>query len=365
MGHLLGLFVVAIPVGCGGLGCAAAPKPPQQAFPVVMRYDIEPVVVQKGMVEADTQFTRDFTDVAEMGFDHALLRHVEDADRLRLLELAEQVGLHVAVPDRTLRHYVLTGVYPRGCDDPDDVARLLPDVLIRHPAFWGVFVDVPGSGESRRRCSQLHLALEKRGVPLISTGRGKPLAETGTEVCSDMISIGIGPNEGGADRSTTERWLAQLHAGLADGRTGGVVLDRYRGLPGDDAGLIIGNDPPSAATMSAVRQTGLRAARWGPLLAHLKPQPLQLVVPGETKLMGSAFAKGRRRYALLFNRSPEQYVRAEVKLPAMVAGQSVVRAVEISPVTDDVPGQVFRGGPDGIPVSVDLRPGGAALFELF
>jgi hypothetical protein len=330
-----------------------------------MRVDVEPVVVQKGMVEADAQVTRDFADVAEMGFDHGLLRHVEDADRLRFLDLAEKVGLRVAVPDRTLRHFVLTGVYPRGCDEPEDVARLLPDVLVRHPAFWGVVVDVPGSGESRRRCSQLRLALEKRGVPLITTGEGRPLAETGMEAFSHMISIGVGPNEGGANRSTTERWLAQFHAGLAEGRTGGVVLDRYRGLPGDDVGLIVGEEPPSAATMSAVRQASLRAAQWGPLLAHLKPQPLLLVVPGETELMGSAFAKGRRRYALLFNRSSEQYVRGEVKLPAMVAGQPVVRAVEISPITDDVPGQVFRGGADGIPVLIDLRPGGAALFELF
>jgi hypothetical protein len=330
-----------------------------------MRFNVEPMVVQKGKVEADAQFTRDFTDAAEMGFDHALLRHMEDADRLRFLDLAEKVGFRIAVPDRTLRHFVLTGVYPRGCDAPEDVARLLPDVLVRHPAFWGVVVDVPGTGESRRRCSQLHFALEKRGIPLITTGTARPMAEKGMEGSSDMISIGVGPNEGGADRSTTERWLAQFHAGLADGRTGGVVLDRYRGLPGDNAGLIVGEQPPSAATMSAVRQTSLRAARWGPLLAHLKPQPLLLVVPGETELTGRAFAKGRRRYALLFNRSPEQYVRGEVKLPAMVAGQSVARAVEISPVTDDVPGQVFRGGADGIPVSIDLRPGGAALFELF
>jgi len=143
------------------------------------------------------------------------------------------------------------------------------------------------------------------------------------------------------------------------------MLDRYRSLPGDRTALVIGDDSPPPAALTAVRETGLRARAWGPRLAGLTPESVTTSALKADDLTMTAFVRGPRRYVLLFNRSLTRYVRAEVTLPDLIGDKPADRAVEVSPTTEDIPGRVFKASRRGIPVSVDLRPGGAVLFEMF
>ena len=143
------------------------------------------------------------------------------------------------------------------------------------------------------------------------------------------------------------------------------MVDRYRGLPGERTALVIGDDPPPPPALTAIRETGLRARAWGAKLVGPTPESVTTRLTKADDLTMTAFVRGRRRYVLLLNRSLTRYSRAQVVLPDRIGDRPAERAVEVSPTTEDIPGRVFKASQGGIPVSVDLRPGGAALFEMF
>ena len=77
---------------------------------------------------------RDFQTIADLGFNAVALHHVENRDRLGLMNIAERADLKALVPNRRWRHFLLTGALPEGCGGAPQFAHSLPRQITDHPA---------------------------------------------------------------------------------------------------------------------------------------------------------------------------------------------------------------------------------------
>jgi hypothetical protein len=161
-----------------------------------------------------------------------------------------------------------------------------------------------------------------------------------------------------------ERLLAKYHAALGAGQTGGVIVDRYMRLPGVPPGLTSPDEPLLPAHSSAIAALIQRARSWGPRLSALPARPL-VSETDSSWLTVTAFGRGARLYVLVFNTSEERFAREEVRLPASILDRSALRAVEVPPSTDCGAGRVIYAQRGQLLLPVELRPGDAALFEVF
>lgn len=321
--------------------------------------DVEPLLVGQSHGAAIDTLKRDFQDIARLGFDSAVLRHVDERERLELLETARQAGLGVVLPDRAIQYYARTGSLPTGVGDYGELPRIIPREIIAHPALASFVVEVGESSRSAARGDKLCAALGDRGLPCVLVG-GE--IRTGTR---SLIRIDTAVGEPDSNLSPLEPWLARYHEGLSAGRTAGVVFDGYRGLPGDGPGIAPGTDPGAPARTAAIKALTTRARLWGPRLQNLTPHRIQVGSGVLRDLVVTAFIHGRRRYVLVFNSSAQSYARSEVVLPELVGGSAVARAVEVPSSRTKAAGKVVRPTRGRIVLPVILRPADAALFELF
>jgi hypothetical protein len=82
-------------------------------------------------------------------------------------------------------------------------------------------------------------------------------------------------------------------------------------------------------------------------------------------LTAAALVRGKRRFVLVLNRSMERYARGNVLLPENLGGKAVTRAVEVPPSPAKAAGRVIEPQRGRITLPAALRPGDAALFEIF
>jgi hypothetical protein len=169
----------------------------------------------------------------------------------------------------------------------------------------------------------------------------------------------------GPPGAAIERLLTQYHEALFAGQTGGVIVDRFMRLPGDPPGLTSPDDPLLPAHTAAIAELVQRARCWGPRLRGLSAVPLDAAISDSSRLTTTAFGHGARRHVLVFNRSADRFARQEVRLPASVLGASVQRAVEVPPSSARGAGRVIQAQRGQLTLPVELRPGDAALFEIF
>ena len=170
---------------------------------------------------------------------------------------------------------------------------------------------------------------------------------------------------GQGDSSMVERLLADFHAGLIGGHMAGLVVDRYRRPIGDPPALVTSDDPPSPAHAAAVKKLLTRAKHWGPRLCRLVPEPMTACDLDADGVTVTALIGGPRRYVLVFNPSLEHYGRGEVRLPASIGGAPAARAVGVPASATVAAGGVFNVRQGRITIPVMLRPGDAALYEIF
>jgi hypothetical protein len=182
---------------------------------------------------------------------------------------------------------------------------------------------------------------------------------------TDLAVIEAAAVTAGPQASVIEHWLAQYHEALIQGRTAGVVFRRYRRDPADPRGLITTGEALKAADLAAIKQLSTRARRWGPSLRGTRAEPIDPVAGGAEELSLAALSHGKRRLVLVFNRSTEQYARTRVALPEIIGGRKTVRAVEMPPTPSAAAGQVIPAHGGRVTLPVALRPGDAALFEIF
>jgi len=159
--------------------------------------------------------------------------------------------------------------------------------------------------------------------------------------------------------------LVQYVGAVARGQTDALIVDRFERPPGDPPGLArLGTFPePSAST--GIRSLLARAEAWG---ARLHRAEAGFVVDDSVRDLGLALVlltRGERRYALVRNTSVQEFVRATVDVPVLQLGGPIRRLVEVRPWSDELPGAVISVVGDRVTFPVNLRPGDAALFEVF
>lgn len=343
-------------------GCANAPKVPPAEFLIAARYDVEPRLIGGGLSQNDSAIRNDFKAIAELGFGSVVLHHVEDGDRRTLLDWAAEVGLKAAVPDRRFDRFVVTGGLPPRCRDESELVRdshLAPpdsNDITRHPAFSGYVVEEGRGSAARERSRKLHAQLIRRGA----IGRLPGINDDALLAVIDAGAVRQGP-----PGAAVERLLAEYHAALTAGQTGGVIVNRFARLPGDPPGLISPDDPLLPAHSTAVAALIQRARCWGPGLYELSATSLNVEKTKSSTLAVTALGRGARRYVLIFNTSTDRFAREEVRLPATIMERTVHRAVEVTPSADRGAGRVIHAQRGRLAIPVELRPGDAALFEVF
>jgi len=213
---------------------------------------------------------------------------------------------------------------------------------------------------SDARAKKLLVAARQLGARCLAIGHSGMAG--GPDSLAVVTTTGDAPQ---VDGSPIERWLAQYHRELLLGKTGGIVVDRYRRLPGDPPGLASNDTPMPTAKAAALRTLVTRVRRWAPHVHRTTVQPVDAVVSADADLRVVILVRGERRHLLIFNPSGDQYVRGDVSLPGSIEGEALTRAVEV-PSSDTKPtGRVFYRVRGRIVLDIALRPGDAALFEVF
>jgi hypothetical protein len=359
-------------------GCAASPAPARLQYIVAVRYTVEPLLVGGDREQALEQVRRDFATISKLGFNGVVLGHVEDGDRLLVLEFAREAGLTAAVPDRRFEDFVRTGVLPAGCAVPGDVARVVPREVIQHAAFHALAIGPARGTAAARRAASACRELRRRNVGCMVVG-GPPQAHSGVGTDKPglahatlgfelgetpaIVDTGIVPAE--ANAPPLEGWLAQFHGGLIAGNTAGLVVDRYHRLPGDPPALV----PPGGSLLPA-QAAGLavllnRARLWGLRLHGMTAETIAGVRSEADGMLITMLRRGPRRYVLVSNEAADRFARGRVLLPKTIGGMAANRAVEVPPSADQGAGHVVDSQQESIALSVALRPKDAALFEIF
>ncbi len=190
----------------------------------------------------------------------------------------------------------------------------------------------------------------------------------GTERAGDAPSptaARIRTDLGGEDRMRTPllNLLRAFHRALAEGHTAGLVVDGLHPIPGDPPTALdpSRSHPPDEA--SALRMLFIRARTWGRRIAGCVAVPLESP-KGLAGVRTVLLRADPRQYLLLWNAS-DRFVRGEHRLGGDAGGRSWVRAVEVPPDPAAPPGRVVIAEEGVLTFRLDLRPGDAALFELF
>ena len=359
--------------GCGvfallaaSFGCAAMPRftrsTPEVAgrYLVAMRYDVAPVAARESPNTAGA-LVHDFQKIAELGFADVVIRHLDEGNRQAVLSAANRAGLMAVLPSRKGKHYVTTGTLPDGCPDVESLARTVIAETAKQPALVPTGIDCGATDRTARRARSLCANLSRLGTPCVVFGKASPAEGKDALIVIDTALEATGP-----DRSLLESWLAQYHRGLLAGRTAGLVVDRYRRMPGDPPGLAgSSGGPRSPAQAATIRELITRARSWGPRINRLAAGPIAATPSAGLKVQVTGLERPPRRYVLVFNPSPEHYARGQVALPETAGGARLSRAVEVPASKTELAGRVFKAATGRILLPVTLRPGDAALFELF
>ena len=357
------LPVLAVLLILAASGCARSVKVTSHPYLVAVRYDVEPVFAAHGFPQAMDVIQGDFATIAEFGFPTALLQHIDPMDHPALLEGANEAGVRVILPVADAGF--AQGGKPLGSQGSGKrmrTGRPAPPGWCTHPAFAGLVSRGSFGPILSAQAGVLSLNSDENGMPWI--GRVAQ-ADPGEPRPAALATLDTRALPLGSENSLLEGYLAWFHAGLASGQTGGLIVDRYRRPSGDPPGVIAPGEEPSPARAAAIKKLVDRARHWGPRLCRLAAQPVADRGENSTGFQVTALVGERRRYVLVFNPSLDRYGRGEVRLPELIAGVPAARAVEVPPSTSAAAGRVIdaRGGRLTIPVT--LRPGDAALFEVF
>lgn len=159
--------------------------------------------------------------------------------------------------------------------------------------------------------------------------------------------------------STTNHLRSQYHKELLKGLTGGMILVGFCQMTSNSL-----NGSLTVAQRSALVRLIDYVKDWGSLLNGMNIKPIP-PVEHRSDIEARMFYKGRRRYILIVNTLEDRYARGSVIFAAESFEGLVTRAIEISTMGAHSLGRVFNMRKNRLILPVTLRPGDAALFELF
>jgi hypothetical protein len=370
-------WVTALVLAAGG--CTAAPST-QVPYPVGILYGVEPAAAL-GSDDLQRCMERDFASLRKLGFDTVFIQHAEDRDRRRIVEAAARHDLAVGLPSRDVVYYVRTGRLPQGCSSVEALAASLPraDGQSSTLAVLGEVTDeatgarIRRIGEARRARAADAVTFALVSAPGIEASKlrrevsllGRTPEMAGADSAGDVMILQCVDSKYESPARSGSNWLAKYHAGLAAGLTGGLVLDRFRVVPGQWRALVEGKEPPNVQRSAAVRRISSRAKSWGAKLRRSRPQVIDPLGPASARLKVALFAGAKRRFVLVHNTSTGAFIHQPVSLPVVLAAEPVTRAVLVPPEAHVIAGEVVRPRGDRLTLPLDLAPGDACLWEIF
>jgi hypothetical protein len=319
---------------------------------------------------------RDFVNIKKMKIDVVLIDDLQPADLGAILELAAEHELKLVLPDAAAIHRV------RGIASATNTASHPPNSPVVVGYYLGHVVDDVTFGRARSEAARIRTmrpnakTFVRMDASAITSARVAALDHVIAHVPRDATTAEQSSSagafqtlrfrrDGRHDDATIRSWLLRYHRGLARGRTAGLMIDGFRSLPGDDAGLVHEEAPLSPECITMVQRIATRAKRWGRVLADLSPVTVAPLDDSLANVDVAMLASGARRCILITNPSTSDFTRGEVSLPIELHGAPVVRAVEVPPESATVLGDVIRARSDRLVIPVELAPGDAALYELF
>ncbi|UCC32160.1 MAG: hypothetical protein JSU86_07735, partial [Phycisphaerales bacterium] len=292
------LPVVALGLGLAlaAGGCTTVTPPPASPYLIAVRYDVEPRFVGSERPAAISTIRRDFHAIAELGFNGVVLRHVDDEDRLAMLDMARSTGLKAFIPDRRFERYVSTGLLPAGHADVSELVQALPHTLTDHSALDAFAVSAGRGPDATRRATTLAAGLHTQRLRCLLLGKESRPADT-----EGLAMIDAAVADADQRGSLLQRLLAQFHTGLGDGFTSGLVVDRFRPLPGYRSVMARPGEPFTPAQAAAIDTLVARARHWGPRLSGFAAQPVVSAAVEGAHVQITALIRDRRRYVLISN----------------------------------------------------------------
>lgn len=319
---------------------------------------------------------RDFANIQKMKLDVVLIDDFQPDDIGAIVALAAEHDLKLVPADMAAVRRV------RGLTGDNDGATELP----RSPVIVGVYVGhvVDAVTLERAKKEAVRIRSSRRDAKTFVHMDASMITEAHAKAFDHVItymphgassskrsssvggfqSLRFKSGSGGND-ATIRSWLLSFHRGLAKGQTAGLLIEGFRTLPGEEAGLVHQEAPLSPERITMVQRIATRAKRWQKVLTGLSPTS---VVPLEDSMAGvevTLLARGVRRCILVINPSTTDFARGEVSLPVELNGSPVVRAVVVPPESAAGLGDVIRARQERLVIPVKLAPGDAALYELF
>ncbi|MCK4658487.1 MAG: hypothetical protein KAV82_03105 [Phycisphaerae bacterium] len=394
------IAVLMAPLAAGG-GCsrdrtALRCEPDQTFWPVGIRYAVEPLLSTDGDRLAG-RLKADLGTIHRMGLNTVFFRHVEPADFAMVAAAAQRHHLKAVLPDRSARHYVMTG---NPDFDTTSVSWLTKGKSSAIVTPWAVDLGYATDKETAQRIERIAALYEANpSLPLTfaqSSGvilgsvvltawagiRAAPPqtpADAGSHahhprMCHThppthpgrpMMALGCDRQPGESSATAVRRWLWRFHAGLSAGLTGGLVIDQYRKVPGQGAALVDWNGNVGVEQINAVKRMAVRMQAWGPILDRLEVRSFPAPLGADEQCGITLFATGRRRLLLVFNHSRSQCLRGSLTLDEVIAGLPAKRLVEVPDNTALSLGTVTVIRHGGIKLTLDIAPGDARLYEIF
>lgn len=185
-----------------------------------------------------------------------------------------------------------------------------------------------------------------------SSAAGENPARVGDGRIAVILADWIGSSAGALRR---ELALFQLHRAMADGATGGLLLDC--GTRRTAAECLEEADP------AALHRVLDRATAWGGAIAGTKPAPLQMGLTVPHGMKAVCLVSSTRELLFVRNSSMTRFARGVVSVPAAERG-GASRAIEIPSSPSAPAGRVIRARDGRIEIELALRPADAVLFRL-
>lgn len=345
-----------------------ARREPAQRTDYVLAARVDSQARSAGDGDASARSLQMLQQIHSLGFNTVVLDYLSDDQRDLFLDAAATLGLQTYLADRDLHYYLLTEKV-RGSDTLDQlVARRLAPVAT-HKAFAGAAIF---GGYPPQCVHNVVSALERSGIGYLLPGQDNYDVK-GASVA--WLDANAAPPPGA---SQVEQLLLEFNVEIFAGWNDGVVIDF---APKADWVVEAISDTASAAALEdesasvpasgfksqvyAVESVLMRANRWARRLQGFQRVPL--AGPGlrfDPALQAAVFVRDKRQYLFLVNQS-SQPLRTPVRLPVVLAGRPIARAVEVPVAAERMAGSVFETRGNELTLSISLRPGDAALFELF